>query len=1118
MVKSSRQRGMTLVETLMALLLITITMMAALVYAFSAMQGTEHNKDKDFAVQKAIAILEEMKGVVEQQDADAGSLLDGFDDGAKTSPLLTIESTITQPDLPGSDNHQFEVGRWKYERQISVQKFPSLQTSDVRLVNVRVYGWEGGKRSLLAEVSSVIRTIADRYPPTQTYDVYCLAIDNIPGWWVYMANLVPFVERAIDDLESRNPGLEFRTRWIRALSYGRDAEYVPTINVAGPATNDVDDVYFYPGKMEAGSAVSTYYVASHFGGRINVDGTERNGYDSVTNPLPYALADQYNHAMRYPDEKALFANRVTAGLENPDVPTLRILLEDMYSDPAKYENALIINLHGELFPFPPVRNYSDAAKDPAGRPNVRVVTHPEKLRYDNAEDVNLRVYSYLTDPDDGSLPDRLDVPISVLIKGLNNLPNLTVTEIEGGLDLNPVDSTADAYSAQTGDATSSHTGDMYYSVATVAGDTLVRLYNSPLRTPCAGVSCGSGGLPSEKRLYDMEYIPTPLSDGGGDFSRNLTDGGDTTKNTARWVITIPASDLASNQMLTFETRIDDDLTTGILFPTRNQPSNLSRTYVWRGSDLWAFGDGTHTNRPNLPLTERFQFIGDPRHSPYADLKNPYNAVSNPLGDGYNRYFDDFHNGSDGNKASDVNYWPGFNALKNDADGGNDGWDTGSDFLEVDANRIFQTLRSSVMRSKTVFTTMTGWSYYYVGIGNEIGYDGANGFPNSIHVSEKPYSGVSGSRWEQSITSEVISGNTGGVKYVRENVVSGYWWSLNWLGELYPDSSYTAWSTNGNLPTGSGSGTFVRTLRGNINVDLPTGTTFLNAVRRTNKPGCTTFFSTGTTNSKFHHQADGSGTGNLTSEGLHIGAGYGFKLPPTVSINRPFNIDLNGDGPVPDGFQDPAYGTAGLALAHMAQYYDHSRGGMTGSAALELTGSGTDTAFVAVNGISNTQLTGSAFMGKWAFLTLVHTFLEAGLSTTAGRIPQLPRIAITDPNDLTDLANPTSITVQWSEEWKRWDGQSYTPNYGSTFSETTATFYTLMYSDDGGATWKHVQDDSAATPATRPPSAYRQTTTSYSLSTPDDKFPRGSYLLRVEAYRDDVNLHYAYHQAKIYIKR
>ena len=66
----------------------------------------------------------------------------------------------------------------------------------------------------MAEVSSVIRTVGDAYPTTQVYDVYLLALENVPGWWVYMDAIQPFIEATFTDLESRNPGLEFRTHWI----------------------------------------------------------------------------------------------------------------------------------------------------------------------------------------------------------------------------------------------------------------------------------------------------------------------------------------------------------------------------------------------------------------------------------------------------------------------------------------------------------------------------------------------------------------------------------------------------------------------------------------------------------------------------------------------------------------------------------------------------------------------------------------------------------------------------------------------------------------------------------------------------------------------------------------
>ena len=50
------------------------------------------------------------------------------------------------------------------------------------------------------------------------------------------------------------------------------------------------------------------------GSRIwDVDGVERHGWDRDVNPYPYALADFYNHAMRYPAAEAFHAARVSTG-------------------------------------------------------------------------------------------------------------------------------------------------------------------------------------------------------------------------------------------------------------------------------------------------------------------------------------------------------------------------------------------------------------------------------------------------------------------------------------------------------------------------------------------------------------------------------------------------------------------------------------------------------------------------------------------------------------------------------------------------------------------------------------------------------------------------------------
>ena len=41
-----------------------------------------------------------------------------------------------------------------------------------------------------------------------------------------------------------------------------------------------------------------------------------------------------------------------------------------------------------------------------------------------------------------------------------------------------------------------------------------------------------------------------------------------------------------------------------------------------------------------------------------------------------------------------------------------------------------------------------------------------------------------------------------------------------------------------------------------------------------------------------------------------------------------------------------------------------------------------------------------------------------------RIKQLPRIQVRAPTLVTQLDNPASINVQWSTEWKRWDGRCF----------------------------------------------------------------------------------------------
>jgi prepilin-type N-terminal cleavage/methylation domain-containing protein len=1388
------QRGFTLAEVMMATALIGVLVYATVTITSTGLQLTKGNMDKQFATQKAISMLEELKALVQVNQGAAITVLDAFDDGtAYRARLTTVGVVQTDPPsdpVSGNTNlgptyslQTFGIPLpngpccWMYSRQISVRPLTDpnnplqiIGSTDVRLVRVRVYKNDVAGPRLLAEVASVIRTLAVSFPPTQVYDVYCVAIENVPGWWVNMSALVPFVQAAINDLQDRHPGLEFRQHWITHLSFGRDTQYKPYINqtiaAATPANTPtaIPFAYFYPGRFpdnytpEAGGAAVAspaqfYYPPSNFDATLLDDSAVPTGLmnpqDPSLNPIPYALADMYNHAMRYYQELDLWNQRstvlapavapaVVGNLAYPiesGTPTLRLLIDDMYMNPNKYTNALVINLHGELLPFPPTRNYSDAAKKPDQYPNngVRVVTHPEQLTFGNNDSVALRVYSYVMHPDaiDGSLANEITYtgpafpgssaslsrglanvnkeylrePITVVLRGINWDPGAVtncilpgnpripgtnyncVAAITGGVDLDtavqsgivgnfsPRDPyTTVAPAATTNFPTAPLTNRMYYVrsyIAPVApaivGDTVIKLYNSPLVSPCvpfpsdcsfdqtAGVG-GSGGIEHvaagnwTKRLYGLEYIPSPMENFAQipqvtAFGRDLDLLGAQTKNTARWVLTIPINAFTNNRALQVETYLGDftpNSTTltmgrqisGTFAPAYAEPTNLSMTFLWRGDNNYLYGNPAAAPPvpPALPLTERFQMLGDPRHCPYADLKKPHadnggtwdpRNVDTNIGMGYNRFFDDFEdafgnetmawevnsknlatyavaagnnlfavkingtsrnvtltngaartpaqivadlNGNAGFSANafadvfngrirvrsksgaagssvqfDVNFnatatacatnlgytntvinasWNGWNytiggvdfGVKNSgvynpsaAQQADDEWATTNGDFEIDVPRMFQCFRSALMRTNSVYTTMTGWPYYYLGIGNEIGYDGANGWPDNVPVSRRPFQGTDAAQYfEQTITPGKNWGDADtdrcGVKYIQEASATPNntgWWGMNWIGELYPDNQYDIplstndWKIRGNLPVPTppvdNPNTAARYLRirrdpnplGGApaapaatphlvandpnNYSHTPGTTFQPGARRTHEQGTGTFFWSGSASTV--QVPANSSQGTLAAGGNEINTNYNFPLDSPIPANRGFII--NGAAPANDSLStlQPMYGPQNNLSQQwdtLGLFYDAADGNtppnlMPPQIASELLAmrapgaapASNNIAYIVENGLSPSGVAGTDFIARWSFLSLVQSYFDAGrFPGTAGNpgaapaVNQVPRVNITNPNANTNTSNPSTLNITWNLNWQRWDGLGYTTAYPSPYTPAVAP--TLSY--------------------------------------------------------------------------
>lgn len=1365
-------RGFSLLELIIAGSVIAVIGMAGVAYVARASQNADYARDRLFARQKALSILDEMKAYVEGSEDQVAADLDGFDDGILQLPVLTIAE---DPKNPGqfvpADNklsgNAMDLGEWKWYRKITVQHFPGIVTRDIRVVTVRVYrhrpkGPVPG--DTLAQVSSVVRTIGTAYPTTQVYDVYLLALENIPGWWVYMDSIKPFVDSTLSDLEARNPGLEFRAHWITTAAYGRDELYAPYTNETRVSTDATPWTYVYPGKMPSGSAATRYYVPANMRARVNLDGqptpvfvndysvgeafvdanangvydagetytdANGNGQFDLGDAVPYALADQQNHAMRWPEENAKFNARVAAGLDVDDTPTWRLLLDRLIADPARYHNAIFVNLHGELLPMPAVRNYSDAARDPAGHGGWRCVAHPERLRprrtqgSDPLSDApRWRVYAYrtefptaeslmtlkepFTDVNKNGVKDATepfvdwnanavwddDVPITLDVPGIDCsgnpngavLPTLLVKRLSGGVDANgdgvtdnyvafanattypekftdlngdgirnraepsfdrngngvydaaepftdldgngvhgavdeaftdangntrfdlmaPADTYTDsnvngkwdakepyfdinadgvrnpptvavlpwrawnpaiddlsvasrnAYAAAYGEpyadlngngaynaaepllSDSSGNGvhdggyargEMWYDVAwdAVARSTVVHLHGTPMR---ALSTADNRGLGATARLYDLEYVPCPMINAANaanpPFERDLYNAtANVPKNTARWTIEIPLAQVrkgfetglglndgdATDRILEVRTRLGSDRSTGTMWPAKNHPENLSRA--------WSY---FYSASGKIPFSERFQFQGDPRSCPYADLDRYGTTTSN----GYNWYFDTF--ATSGNAQAN---WLAFDATRLAA-----GWNGANRW---DTPRFFQWLRTAITKTEMVYTTLTGFSYYYLSLGGDVGYDTANGFPSSIPMNGTPHGNAAASVFEDTITTGGTAGIGGSQKYVRSNNGAaagirsgGYWWSKPWLGELYQDAAYAGqWSPWGNLRAATGAVALQYRLmrRGDTTpAQQPTGTLLSNGWARTSAEGCTSLFNIGTSASTFHHQYKDGQTGDLVSDGLQVAANYNFPVPVTAPISRPFSLATNVDGGLPTEFgfntDYPKYSASAVT-----DFYNH-QSGTRGSALVRLVEPGANprAGFIVVNGIDRTTGSGSAFIARYSVLTLIHSFFASGVSGT-GRVHQLPRLQVTSPTIITELNNPAAIAVTWKTEWKRWDGQPYTSSYASTFTEPeTDLVYVLLYSLDSGKTWLNMMTDQVEVPGDIPwiagvgPDTTRTVkdvgtgNESYSWSTPAAKFPEGSYIIRIDGYRTDEAQHYFHHQEKIFVNR
>lgn len=1151
--KNKLKKGLTLIETLISIAILMIILVVGITFITYISKESKELKEKAFAILKANQILSEIRNYVDSnKEALNLKYLDNFND-SNYNPLLTIEN-VSNPIIAPSENKPKGINDYVFYRKIKVYPLPNRPNSDnVRVVEVSIFKKDNnGNFRFLTSAATVINTLANFSPPTQVYDIYFLSIGTVPGWWVFTPEIRKVVDYVISDLEDRNNGFKINPHFITTMAYGgRDPYYSPFIGERINSPNDGTPlhspfVYYLAGTSYINSNSNLpfrYNTFSLITGFINKKTeTEFN----KTFIYPYTIADQYNHAVRYPQELKNYQQVLQYAQQNnlpkPEL-SYRMLIEKLYNDPA-YQNSIIINLHGELMPILPVRNYSDPAKlpytDPSYYPippgqsqkykNIRIVVHPENIAYPdtstpNFEDITLRVYAYQLNPNANILSNDRVENITLLIGPLNsNSYTISGYAIDGGTP--PLNTDYNRYNISNTNVTASET-TVSLSGEPQAMSLKAKIYqrdgknylaillkNTP--TKCNQIS-NNRGLPSSQRLYGLEYIPFMFP--FRNFKELDDNSSNLPKNTARWVITIKNVEKTQdvNNPLEIKYTIDPAKSAGepVIYPNFNYefPDYSQSTYVWVCRDL-----------NEIPITEQFQILGDPRLCPYKDIV---------LNMRYNKYFA-YPSGTDLNTVKRNYFNNNLSVILNN------GYSAGGGLISIDVPASFYIIREALGKSHSVFNSITGFSFYYVGLGQEIGGDGANNLPNGVPVSQAVFQNGNGViDGEQSITVDNGSNEAGfGVKNIirltnnnwggnsnsdSQDYVAWGNFALPFLNEIFPDDKYSEWQQNGNLNSNEFK---KRRWRDSLSTNFPN-----NRVVRTGVSGCASFFnavpagSNPNTNQWFMHSL----RGDYTSLAAHkqnivndMETAFNFSLPSDITSARPFQINLNFQG-MPREWNDSFYVNNRFYNSVYNVYYNHDGvdGADIASAVIRSTKQNTINYYWAVvNGLSPQGSEAQSFVARYSIMSSLYAFLLAGNDTNANVSPvnMLPYLTIVNPTNTQEI-NTNNINISWNVDFKRWDGNPYIPGFNVS-QNLNNYFYLIKYQKLGDNKWYFVQDINGSFPCELGDlpndNSYKIYNTNYNWNI--SNLPNDMYWLVVEAHHNIRQNHYSYHMVFINVNK
>jgi hypothetical protein len=445
-----------------------------------------------------------------------------------------------------------------------------------------------------------------------------------------------------------------------------------------------------------------------------------------------------------------------------------------------------------------------------------------------------------------------------------------------------------------------------------------------------------------------------------------------------------------------------------------------------------------------------------------------------------------------------------------------------------------------MNSHAVLGNVAGWSFYYIGLGGEIGLLNNGCAPRFNNVAWKPDAPTTVSEideisvWDTNATyrnARTIAHASNGSGSTSD------WFAMPWIGELYPDEAWTVWASSGNLPTGTqassnlATGGYFRADYNTQNFSLYSQNfgSGLFAFSPRKMPGMfadATFYNgnDGSSSNVYITHDSPTNTATLSTVGNNVITTFNLPLLSPVSTTqtpgeqRPFTLARSNSTFLPPEWNVTTYSGVRNRLELAETYYDSNASGYQATSGLVRMSTGTaNFGYVQLNGLASAGVNlGTSEIGKLAVVNLLRGFMAMGApAITQAAIPPLPLVVISSPTATDDF--PTSvndINVVWVSTWTRWDWQPYTEGYSSGYTSAAVVHYNAKVSADKGNTWTYINTNVPATP-----DVYES---AYAVTSPVDwdvsNYTGGEYWLRIEAYNASRQLHHTYHVRRVWIKR